>query len=55
MLPINLRHEEQWLHTNTRVTRLLDAPVQFAIHREVDFSTTVDTCALDLDHQILVT
>jgi len=53
MLPINLRYEEQRLCT--RGAGPLDGPVQFAIHREVDFSTTVGTRAFDLDHQVLVT
>ena len=53
MLPINLRHEEQRLYT--RGAGLLDAPLQLAIHREVDFSTTVGTRGFDLDHQVLFT
>ena len=52
MLPINLRHEEQRLCT--RGAGLLDAPLQLTIHREVDFSTTVGTRGIDLDHQVLV-
>ena len=55
MLPINLRYEKQWMHTSTWGAGLLDAPLQLAIHREVDFSTTVGTRGIDLDHQVLVT
>ena len=53
MLPINLRLEEQRLYT--RGAGLLDAPLQLAIHREVDFLTTVGTRGIDLDRQVLVT
>ena len=53
MLPINLRYEEQRMHTSG--TGLLDAPVQFAIHPEVDFLTTVGTRGFDLDPQVLFT
>ena len=53
MLPINLWYEEQRLCT--RGAGPLDAPVQFAIHREVDFLTTVGTPGFDLDHQVLFT